>query len=268
MGRVGGEGRFLLVHPLEFRFRLMSYQGMSFFGRKSRFYKKQVPRRSVGIRKPYSRISQYKAPVRKYGYTRNVRSTNGNARPEELKYFDIASAVYPCSTSAGVGVEVTLINSVIGGSTVVTRVGNQMIMKSIAISGVIKPVDATVIRSRNDLFIIYDKTPSGALPNKTDIFTEAISGAPMNLDYRERFVVVHHSMYNVGGLFAAGEALTPTITNVNVTKALNLRTTFKSVNAAIGDITAGALYMVWIGDQAAADGAVFRGTVRLRFAER
>lgn len=216
-------------------------------------------RSSRGVTKPRSRG---------IGAMRNIRNTNATTRPEELKYFDIASAAYPCSTSVGAGVEITLLNPVPGGSTVTARVGNQMWMKSISITGVVKPVDATIIRSRSDIYIVYDKTPAGAMPTKTDILVEAISGSNPNLDYRDRFILLAHQSFVIGGLFASAEALSPTVQTVNINKRFNLKTTFNNEGAVIANIKSGALYMMLVSDQAAADSTVFRVVSRLRFAER
>lgn len=228
--------------------------------------KKATPKR-------YQRKRFYRGAVRKparYGYkSRAVRMFNGNQRPEELKYFDIANNTYNFISGSGAGVGVTLINPVTGGSTVTTRVGNQMIMKSIEIQGKVQAVDDTIKGQRCDIYVIYDKTPGAALPVKTDIFKEEYPGSPMNLDYRERFVVIAHAIYTVGGpLTAPGVPVTPTVTPVSIRKVMNLRTTYKSVNAAIGDIAAGALYMVLLGEQNVTEAANFTGNVRLRFAER
>ena len=195
-----------------------------------------------------------------------LRTTNWNRPAEELKYLDINMTAYNCTNVDAAGV--TLINGVAAGSTAITREGRQCFWKSVSITGKIAPVDATIIRQRCDVYVIWDWQPGTAVPDKTAIFVEAISGSPLNLNNRERFLVVAHETYVIGGLFAAGEALTPTIQAVTIQKKINLRTTFKGDNNAIGDIATGAMYLVCVGDQAAAECATLTASVRLRFAER
>jgi len=196
--------------------------------------------------------------------TRALRYTNWNARPEELKYLDTNNASYASGTTGSI----TLINGVAAGSTAITREGRQAFWKSVNVSGWVAPVDATVIGSRNDVYVIWDKQPGAAVPAMTDFFVEAKAGSPMNLNYRERFVIIAHKTYTIGGLTAGAPAVTPTVHAVSINVRLNLRTTFKGDANAIGDIATGAMYLVTLGSEADADGALFKVAVRLRFAER
>ena len=196
--------------------------------------------------------------------SRAVRFTNANATGDELKYLDTNSASYQSGTTGSV----TLINGIAAGSTSITREGRQCFWRQVIVSGSLVPNDATVIGSRNDIFVIWDKQPGAAVPAMTDLFVESIAGSPMNLNYRERFVVLAHNTFAVGGLTADATAMTPTNTPVTITKRCNLRSTFKGDQNAIGDIATGAMYLVCLGDQADASCAKFRVSVRLRFSER
>jgi len=221
---------------------------------------------STGITKRYS--PRYRGAV--YGgsasaaASRSVRYTNWNARAEELKYLDINSVNYACGTTGAV----TLINGVAAGSTAITREGRQCYWKSVSVCGSLSAVDATTIASRNDVYVIWDKQPGAAVPAMTDIFVESKAGSPMNLNYRERFVVIAHNTFVIGGLTADNTALSPTIQPVTISKRLNLRTTFKADANGIGDISTGAMYLVTVGDQADASGALLKASIRLRFSER
>jgi len=196
--------------------------------------------------------------------SRALRTTNWNRSPDELKYLDVNSATYACGTTGAV----TLINGIAAGSTAITREGRQCYWKSVHVSGSLSAADATTIASRCDVYVIWDKQPGAAVPGMTDLFVESISGSPMNLNYRERFVVLAHEMFTLGGLTAAATALTPTIHPININKRLALRSTFKGDANAIGDIGTGAMYLVTLGDQADASGGLLRASVRLRFSER
>lgn len=196
--------------------------------------------------------------------SRALRYTNWNARAEELKYLDINVASYACGTTGAV----TLINGIAAGSTAITREGRQCFWKSVGVTGTLEPVDADVIAHRADIYVVWDKQPGAAVPAMTDIFVESKAGSPMNLNYRERFVVLAHRNFVIGGPVAAGASITPNVHAVNINVKLNLRSTFKGDNNAIGDIATGAMYLVTLGSQADAAGSLLKAAVRLRFAER
>jgi len=239
----GNRGRFRSYGAIK-RFSRFArpYRGATFAGR--------------GVRKPYF--------TRAKMASRALRHTNWNSSPEELKYNDINSATYVCDTTG----TVTLINGVAAGSTAITRIGRQCIWKQVIVSGKLAAVDDTIIGCRCDVAVIWDKQPGAAVPAMTDFFVEAKAGSPMNLNYRERFVIIAHKTYTIGGLTAAAPAVTPTVHAVSINVRLNLRTTFKGDANAIGDIATGAMYLVTLGSEADADGALFKVAVRLRFAER
>jgi hypothetical protein len=232
-----------------------SYRGATYGGGPSRF------RRGT-----FRGRSRYMVPTRN-SYRRSsgaLRTTNWNRSADELKYLDINSASYACGTTGAI----TLINGVAAGSTAITREGRQAYWKSVQVSGSMTPTDATVIGSRNDVFVVWDKQPGAAVPAMTEIFVQAIAGSPMNLNYRERFMVLAHETFVLGAPIADGASITPNVHAVNIMKRLALRTTFKGDANAIGDIGTGAMYLVTLGDQADASCGVLRASVRLRFAER
>jgi len=260
-------------------FRVMSSYGARFggvgssFGRSGRYrYKSRVPSRAARAgRFRRARNKYYRGPVSKYrgamygsAAARAMRFTNANATGDELKYLDVNFANYACGTTGAV----TLINGIAAGNTSITREGRQCFWKQIIINGTIVAADATTIASRNDVYVVWDKQPGAAVPAMTDLFVESKAGSPMNLNYRERFVVLAHNTYVIGGLTADSTALTPTIQPVTITKRINLRTTFKGDANAIGDISTGAMYLVTVGDQADASGALLKTSIRLRFSER
>jgi len=215
----------------------------------------------VGKRRQFYRGAMYGSAA---AATRQVRYTNWNARAEELKYLDTNFGNYACGTTGAV----TLINGVAAGSTAITREGRQCFWKSIQVHGTIAAADATTVASRNDVFVIFDRQPGAAVPAMTDLFVESKAGSPMNLNYRERFVVLGHNTFVIGGLTADATALTPTVHSVNINIKANLRTTFKGDANAIGDIATGAMYLVTLGSAADASGAILNAAVRLRFSER
>lgn len=193
------------------------------------------------------------------GINKNSMSTKAGER----HYKDINQTNYVADTTG----TVTLINGVSTGSAATQRCGNKVFLDSVHITGRIRSISDLVIRTRCDLYVIWDKQPGAAVPNMTDFFVESVSGSPKNLDNRERFHVVLREFYCIGGKVAAGESKDPSIDIVDLHKELDLRTIYKGDGNAIGDISTGAMYLVTIGDQAAGAGGEFRVAVRLRFWE-
>nr|QXP07789.1 MAG: putative capsid protein [Arizlama virus] len=215
-----------------------------------------------------------RGPALPPGWSKTAMGSRGpsRARPEELKYLDIGSATYKFENDA---TRAVLINGVATGSTSITREGNQCYWKTIQIRGSIKPTTPTAANTaqRCDLYVVYDDQPGAAVPTNAEILTSSESMSFMNLDYRERFRVLHHSSYCFGpGDITATQAyvVSPQISNVDLYIRCNVRTSFKGVGNAIGDISKGAIYIFTIGDSADATNTypVLSAAIRLRFSER
>lgn len=184
----------------------------------------------------------------------------------ELKYLDIPFGSLAASTTGAV----SLINGVAVGDTAITREGRQCYWKTLEVHGRLSPSDTTTIGCRCDMYIIWDDQPGAAVPAITDIFVESIAGSPHNLNYRERFTTIAHRSFALGPIsdvatqaYAGG----PVVYLVDIYQKLDLLTTFKGDTNAIGDISKGAMYVVTLGDTAAASGGTFYFTTRLRFSE-
>jgi len=199
---------------------------------------------------------------------------SSRARPEELKYLDIASAAYEFANDA---TRAVLINGVATGSTSITREGNQCYWKTIQVKGFIAHSCAqdavTVLPSRSDLYIIYDDQPGAAVPTNAEIVTASSTESFINLDYRERFRVLHHSTYLLGGrkyVATTTYGTGPEIQPVDVYVKCNVRTSFKGTDNSIGSISKGAIYIFTLNDNSAGgdNGAVGTLAIRLRFSER
>ena len=196
--------------------------------------------------------------------SRAIRSTNWNTRqPDELKYVDTAFANYLCDTAG----TVTLINPLAAGAGVDQRVGRQAYMRYVNVGGMISPVGVLATPARSDVYVIYDRQPSGALPNINTILQANETGSQLNLEYRERYVVIAHETYVIGAPQVAGPSISPNVHAVSIAKRFNLRTTFIADAAAIASISSGALYLVTIGNVAAGAAPTLRARVRVRYSE-
>lgn len=176
------------------------------------------------------------------------------------------------------------------GTDFTSRVGRKTCAKSLYIRGVVglENVFAEAGASANfssgqqmRMIIFVDWQPNGAQPALGDVLkiTTASNATQMlNLNNRDRFHIIKDKVWYFDPMTASAGALNRTGASVKVYKKINIETTFNGNNAtgqngadtqgAIGDITTGAIYMLWVGQHASSANPVvgqFRGTTRVRF---
>ena len=180
----------------------------------------------------------------------------------ELGYVDLAAATYQCDTTGSI----TLLNTVAQGAAVTQRVGKKIAMKGLQCRGNIIAKTTTTLAD-TAILIVYDKRPTGALPNITDILN-TISTASMNNDTNSgRFSILKRvDQLTIGNITtpATGQE------GFDADWWLDLKgreVVYKAAGTgAIGDIEQGALYLVTLGGVAAGTAAAeFVAGFRLRF---
>jgi len=186
----------------------------------------------------------------------------------ELGYIDIASANYACDTTGSV----TLLNTIAQGAAVTQRVGKKVALKGLQCRG-LSAANSTAVTNDIAYMIVWDKRPTGALPNITDILN-SVSPVAMNNDANSgRFSILKRVdqllIGNTSFTGAVANAITQD-TALDETWWLDLKgreTVYKSAaTGAIGDIEQGALYLVTVGDKAAGTAAATLAVgFRLRF---
>jgi len=182
----------------------------------------------------------------------------------ESRFKDITRTSYAADTTGSI----TLLNGVSVGSTVSARLGRKVAWREVHVTGKLVASADTIKSSRCDLYLVWDQQPGAALPGMTDIFTQSLSGAPKNLNYRERFKILRRQYFILGAdVVQASTSKEPSINLVEVHEPLYSSTVYKGDGDAIGDISYGALYLVTVGDQAQAVGGTFSLSVRLRWSE-
>lgn len=190
-----------------------------------------------------------------------------NLRPKgEKKTIDVDSATYAADTTG----TVTLLSEVATGTDFTDRIGRKINMKSVYVRGFLSPVDTTTSFCLSRLLIVYDNQPNGAAPAITDILKAATSVAQVNLNNRDRFKILIDKQFPLGNNNnTATQAISgsPNVHHVKVFRRLNLIEQFGGTTAAVGSITTGAIWMVTVGDNAAADGGVFKLCTRIRFTD-
>lgn len=186
-----------------------------------------------------------------------------SASKYELRYKDISTTDYAADTTGSVA----LLNGIAVGSAATQRRGRKVCLTEVHVTGRLRPVSDSFKRSRCDIMLVWDKQPGAAVPSMTDLLTESLSGAPKNLDYRERFKFLRKEYFVLGGDSQASSAKDPSVVLIDIHEPIFNCSIYKGDNNLIGDIATGALYLVTVGDQAAVNGAAFNVAVRLRWTE-
>lgn len=161
-------------------------------------------------------------------------------RRGELKYVDAANDV----TFAVAGTLI-LLNGIAPGTGASQRIGKKVTMKSLQFRAAINSGDtgAVPFRGMVRLLWIYDKQANATAPTSAQILESAQAASPMNMDNRDRFVVLTDKQYAVdqsGGHQSV---------QMKFFKKMNLQTVFNAgATGAIGDITTGSVYLIILAD--------------------
>lgn len=199
-----------------------------------------------------------------------LASRGWNNNNAELKYTDIASAVYAADTTG----TVTALNLTAVGDDNTSRDGRQICNRSIHIQGLVFPID-TVLTSPSlaRILIVWDNQPnSGTIAAMTDILVSSTSISSTNLNNRERFTILRDCRYALGGHDNTATQAMSDGTNTHILNEFvnlkDVKTTYSGTTATIGSVATGALLMVTIGSASAGNGAGVICTTRLRFTDR
>lgn len=154
----------------------------------------------------------------------------------------------------------SLINGVVVGSNVNSRIGNKITMVNIEIQGRFYSNAAGAVKA----LIVYDKQTNGSNYLQTDLFN-SIAGnfypwVTRNTDFSQRFVVLKN--WN----FTLIPAITSTYAIKPVKWFLKCRAPveFNSTSGAIADINKGSLFFQF---QTDGTSVLFDGTVRVRYVD-
>lgn len=195
----------------------------------------------------------------------------------ELKVYDIGATTYQVNTTGSI----TPLFIPVLGTDYTNRIGRKTLMKWIYIRGRVQTeasataaVNLAVPAQQIRFMLVQDMQPNAAAPVIGDILVTASPSSQLNLNNRDRFRILSDKefvfdpyLYNTAATVAYSSA-SRQIYNFKKFKKLNLETIFNSTNGGtIADITSGALYMVWVGSQAAGtdtDANAFL-TTRIRF---
>lgn len=220
-----------------------------------------------------------RASVLRRGYSRGV----GNFRSSEVKTVDtVFSAVNMNTTTAFVNLNVPAT-----GTAFYNRIGNEILMKSLHIIGVVNRNGVSPVTAQFEVLrcvLYYDKQSNGANPTVGDILTSFDNAgstgtvpqiyAHTNPNNFDRFKIIADWRWLIPwndsvGLTNGIASNLKTDQQFTINKYIKLRgllTRFKASTPGIGDISSGALSMVFLGSAPATSAAYcFNGSARLRF---
>ena len=189
--------------------------------------------------KPYVRKTKKTYPVAKAGIMNMSKFvTTGKA---EQKFLDNSFATpFPASvTTAG---NLILINGCVQGTSMTTRIGNRITLKSIRIifGSAYTAVNLTgnqVLRVK----VVYDKESNGAAPTAAQILAADAWNYPNNLFFAGRFLTLYDKTYTPNN---QGQANTADF-NDDIYVKMNLPVVFNSGNAGtVADISSGSIYLL------------------------
>lgn len=234
---------------------------MSYISRKRKRTSKSS-RYAGGRPKKRTVITQGLSPARTGGYYGVLARKALN----EKKVIDVDPANYAFDTTGSV----TLLNGVATGTDFTDRIGRKIVLKSMYLRGILKPVDNNVGNTLCRLIIVYDMQTNGAAPAITDVLKSASPSAQLNMNNRDRFKILVDRAYALGGVsdattqsFSSGK----NVYSIKKYKKCNLETLYNGTTNAVGSIATGSIYMITIGDQVAGNGGQGNISSRIRFVD-
>lgn len=196
--------------------------------------------------------------------------------PGELKNSEINAATY----NVGSDGHFILLHVPNLGSDYTQRNGRKTLVRSCYIRGAIATNasgvpsnDVAADSSTGRMILFIDKQPNGVVPLVTELLTTQNVHSHLNLNNRDRFVILKDKIWTFGQVYnkeAAGQASTGgnQIYPVKTYKKMRMECIFNSANAgSIGDINTNALYLFFIGskENGTDEAATFFGSIRCRF---
>lgn len=211
----------------------------------------------------------------------------------ELKCCDVnGGGAAPVQNVLSTTSVLTLVNDMIVGAAFNQRLGRTVSLKTLHLKGTIfmqaYDASAALLQHYCRVAVVYDRQPNGAFPTYANIWTSVDNGANAsstvfdfpNIRNSDRFLILadEHFQFSPetllagGGLYgpSAGQNQNQSVIVDRYIKLNGLPTSYTTdAGAGIGDMATGALYVVTIANQAAADALVnFNWCTRLRYTDQ
>lgn len=180
----------------------------------------------------------------------------------EWKYSDSQLVNSDCNTTAGI----TLLNDMQNGNSAITRLGNQIMIRSLEFRILHKALDATGSDQVHRFAFVIDRQPNGVVFSATDLWVAADTISLRNLDNRRRFKVLWDQSIVVNG---HGEPGSYNVIYKYIKFKKPILVEYNSLNGGtIADIVNNAFFFIEVGNVAPGTGAgKFNLECRLRFTD-
>jgi len=212
------------------------------------------------------------------GYAKRIRLSTGRfprrrpilRRPRraigshvEYKYVDVTLS--PGTTRTDTTGDVILLNGIARGDDVSDRIGRKVIIKSLEARFYAYVTAGTGVDQSNRVMLVYDKQPSGAAPNITDVLVSVSTTALKNENNSQRFTILYDQIYYLNG---SGESDSAKIWHTY--RRLNFPVQFNAGYAAtVADIQSGAIWLMVMGSEArGATASAINGRTRIKFIDQ
>lgn len=221
------------------------------------------------VRYPYSSTSAQAGSTTMALYARPASEVNYFdqliTNPSTLTLWSVPAAF---AEPAGVWAGITCINEVNQGTAAYNRVGNKIVIKSIAFSCDLITNNTATVQTVSRTLLVYDKQCNGTAPVLADILysdptasTQFTSG--VNMRNKSRYLIIRdqYDTFDVTG---------NTVRNIKMYCKGRWETEFKANTGppgVIGDIATGAIYLIaFVGNGGGAGSVVMRDAMsRIRF---
>jgi len=176
-------------------------------------------------------------PMRTGGFVNPTRPNQA-----ELKFKDTTTSVTMGIASGAFSTPgaTTLLNGLAPDSTASGRIGRRINMKSLYIRGTAQLAAASTVGGPVRMIVIYDKQSNATAPAVTDILVADSFIAPNNISNRDRFVTLVDQV--VGPISTAGNQQVAFTCYKKLSHAVQYNA---GVAGTIGDITSGAIYILF-----------------------
>lgn len=179
---------------------------------------------------------------------------------EEFKFIDVG----PKNANINNAIHFELLNGMGMGTSASTRIGRQVILRSVQVRGAIQVTLTTGIRQQIRVMLVYDRQSNGVTAGITDVLNASDVASMKNLSNKRRFKVMMDKFILLSAADLAGEQQV-----LDFYRRLRHPVMFNDGNAGdISDIESGALYLIMFGEVASgATDANMYFSCRVRYTE-
>jgi len=221
-------------------------------------------RRTFGRRRPRSQIQWAEARISREALAAAARRpvpVRGLVVSDgELKSVDVALAQLATTQAS----EVRLLNGIARGDEINERIGREVTMRSIQVTGTTLATPGTGVDQNHRVLLVYDRQTNAAALTAAQVLAAVNCYAPRNLENRKRFKILFDRTWHLNASAEPGSQHV-----FKFYRRLAHPVTFNAGDAGtVADITTGSLYAISVGSEpaGATAGSTFLST-RIRYSD-